>query len=97
MPGKEIQVHLPGKEFFMSHGHCNHPGLSVSWLPDQMEQSGGLAEEKSVVPVVPSLSIAGNGLGKTPCARVKLGAFLSCIFLFCWFFFLFCFFLNGTI
>lgn len=46
MPGKGIQVHLPGKEFFMSHGHCNHPGLSVSWLPDQMEQSGGLAEEK---------------------------------------------------
>lgn len=38
MPGKEIQVHLPGKRFIMSRGHCNHPGLSVSQLPGQMEQ-----------------------------------------------------------
>lgn len=38
MPGKVTQVHLPGKKFIMSRGHCNHPVLSVSWLPGQIEQ-----------------------------------------------------------
>lgn len=85
-PGKEIQMCLPGKRFIMSHGHCNHPALGVSWLPDKWSSEEAWLRKKPVVPVVPSLSIAGNGLGETPCARVKLGAFLSFIFLFCCFF-----------
>lgn len=89
MPGKEIQMHLPGRKFIMSHGHCNRPGFSVSQLKWSSEEAW--LRKKPVVPMVPSLSIAGNGLGETPCARVKLGAFLSFFFCFVGVFF------NGII